>query len=649
MRVGHGAPRIGFPMIGISAPKTKTRSRSSTTNKSTTDNTSKKDGGKIKLPNLVEMQQFSKWNKGFRYLLMVLDVFSKYGWIVPLKDKKGETVTQAFKTIFKEGRKPQYLWTDKGKEYYNKNIKELLEKNGITLYSTENEEKSSVCERWNRTIKTQMWKQFTVQGNTQYLDMLPKLVKEYNNTKHSSIKMTPTEASKKKNEGIVYFNLYGNMEQVSSKPKFKIGDKIRISKYKRKVFDKGYTPNWSEEIFKINKIQYTNPITYKLKDLNNEEIGGSFYEPELLKAEQEVFRIDKVIRRNYKKNLALVMETENSNENINTTDTAGHHGTGQNMVLAEVAQPQSRMETERSPYYLTLINDYTPMHPRTLSWEVSRENVIIEKIIGKGAFGQVAQGKVSQLQGREETVTVAIKMLKDNANESERKDLLSELEVMKKLKPHSHVITLLGCVTESDPLLVIIEYVPYGDLLGYLRKSRGLNDTYFKNPDVKPQTSLTSQQLIKFSWQVADGMRYLSSRNIIHRDLAARNVLVGERETCKVTDFGMARDVNQENIYEKKSEVPVPCSSCGGSPYPRTNSRKLADVLRLGYRMPKPSHVNEALYQIMLDCWREDPDDRPTFENLRDELKEMENQHQKYVNLRDYDKKLYENVEDLMF
>ena len=93
---------------------------------------------------------------------MVLDLFSKYGWIVPLKDKKGETVTEAFKTIFKEGHKPQYLWTDKGKEYYNKHMKELLEKNNITLYSTENEEKSSVCERWNRTIKTKMWKQFTV-------------------------------------------------------------------------------------------------------------------------------------------------------------------------------------------------------------------------------------------------------------------------------------------------------------------------------------------------------------------------------------------------------------------------------------------------------------------------------------------------------
>ena len=255
---------------------------------------------------LVEMQQFSKWNKGYRYLLMVLDVFSKYSWIIPLKDKKGETVMNAFKTILKEGRKPQYLWTDKGKEYYNKHVKELLDKNKITLYSTENEEKSSVCERWNRTIKSKMWKQFTMQGNTMYLGMLPKLVKQYNNTKHSSIKMTPVEVSNKKNEGVIYFNLYGDMETLKQKQKFKIGDKVRISKYKRNVFDKGYTPNWTEEVFIVDRVKYTNPITYKLKDLNNEDIKGSFYELELLKAKQDVFRIDKVIRRDYKKKQALV-------------------------------------------------------------------------------------------------------------------------------------------------------------------------------------------------------------------------------------------------------------------------------------------------------------------------------------------------------
>ena len=129
---------------------------------------------------------------------MLSDLFSKYGWFVPaLKDKKGETVTEAFKTIFKEGRKAQYLSTDKGKQYYNKKMRELLETNDITLYSTENKEKFSVCERWNRTIKTKMLKQFTVQGNTQYLDILPKILEQYNNTKHGSIKMTPVEASKK--------------------------------------------------------------------------------------------------------------------------------------------------------------------------------------------------------------------------------------------------------------------------------------------------------------------------------------------------------------------------------------------------------------------------------------------------------------------
>ena len=259
---------------------------------------------------LVEMPKFSKWNKGYRYLLMVLDVFSKYGWIVPLKDKKGESVAAAFKSILSEGRKPQLLWVDKGKEYYNKSVKELLMNEGIEMYSTENEEKSSVCERWNRTIKTKMWRRMTAQNSTEYLDMLPGLVEEYNNTKHRSIGMTPVEASKKKNESIVFLKLYGDVRSKGVRApegKFKIGDLVRISKYKRKVFDKGYTPNWTEEIFIVDVIQHTNPITYKLKDLSGDEIQGSFYEQELLKTELPLtgpFRIEKVIRRN--KGKALV-------------------------------------------------------------------------------------------------------------------------------------------------------------------------------------------------------------------------------------------------------------------------------------------------------------------------------------------------------
>ncbi|PFX11806.1 putative uncharacterized transposon-derived protein F54H12.3 [Stylophora pistillata] len=261
---------------------------------------------------LVEMQKFAKWNKGYRYLLMVLDIFSKYGWIVPLKNKKGESVAAGFKQIFAEGRVPKKMWTDKGKEYYNQSVKDLFKAKGVELYSTENEEKSSVCERWNRTIKTKMWKQFTIQNNTVYVDILPKILEKYNNTKHRSIGMTPVEASKKKNENAVYLKLYGehlkgvDVQRGWEKPKFAVGDNVRISKFKRKLFDKGYTPNWSEEIFVVDEVQYTQPITYKLKDLLGEEIKGTFYEQEMLKAKQSLsglFRIEKVIRKKGKQAL----------------------------------------------------------------------------------------------------------------------------------------------------------------------------------------------------------------------------------------------------------------------------------------------------------------------------------------------------------
>ena len=132
------------------------------------------------------MQKLSKWNRGYKYLLMVLDLFSKYGWIVPLKTKTGLEVSKAFESLL-EKNKPKMLWVDKGKEYYNKNVLDLLAKDKITIYSTENEEKSSVCERWNRTIKDKMYKRFTMQNNTVYVDILPKILASYNNSRHRSI------------------------------------------------------------------------------------------------------------------------------------------------------------------------------------------------------------------------------------------------------------------------------------------------------------------------------------------------------------------------------------------------------------------------------------------------------------------------------
>ncbi|XP_015768091.1 PREDICTED: fibroblast growth factor receptor 2-like isoform X5 [Acropora digitifera] len=320
--------------------------------------------------------------------------------------------------------------------------------------------------------------------------------------------------------------------------------------------------------------------------------------------------------------------------------------------------------------------EYAPLDMRTRSWEVARDDVKVEKIIGKGAFGQVAKGTAKNLRLKSGATSVAIKMVKANAPESDKRDLKSELELMKRFKPHPHVIKLLGCVTESEPLLVLIEYVPYGDLLGYLRKSRGLNDTYYKDPDIKPKTSLTSQQLMKFAWQIADGMSYLSLKKVIHRDLAARNVLVGEKETCKITDFGMTRDVQEENIYERKTKGRLPVkwtayesllygqyttksdvwsygvvlyeiSTIGGSPYPRIEGRKIVSLLQQGYRMPKPEHVDNDLYQIMMNCWQSEPEARPSFNHLTQQLKRMENQHKKLIKMHIYDNRLYANLEDL--
>ena len=149
----------------------------------------------------------------------------------------------AFEKLFKLGRQPRLLWTDKGKEFYNKNVNQLLSKKNIKLYSTENEEKSSVAERFNRTIKEKMWKMFSANNNTIYIDKIGELLKNYNSSVHRSIKMAPFAASDIKNSNRVFANLYSDAIYTPvKKPKFKIGDKVRISKYKRKLFDKDLLP-----------------------------------------------------------------------------------------------------------------------------------------------------------------------------------------------------------------------------------------------------------------------------------------------------------------------------------------------------------------------------------------------------------------------
>jgi hypothetical protein len=245
---------------------------------------------------LVEMQDLSEQNNGCRYMLNIIDVFSKFAWSVPLKDKRGETVAEAFKLIVKKsGRLPKFLWVDQGKEFYNKNVDEWLEKNSITRYSTFGEHKSAVIERFNRTIKEKMWMRFTAENTRNWINMIDDLIAKYNNTKHSTIKMTPTEASKKENEAyIINSRKYRNLENNTSK--FLVGDRVRISRIKA-VFEKGYLPNWSEAVYKIAKVQYTDPITYKLTDPSGDVIEGGFYAEELQKTNQEIYRIEKVLQK----------------------------------------------------------------------------------------------------------------------------------------------------------------------------------------------------------------------------------------------------------------------------------------------------------------------------------------------------------------
>ena len=256
---------------------------------------------------LVDMQWNSRENKGYKYLLNVIDVFSKYAWSLPIKDKTGKTITDTFQKLSKtSGRKPKMLWVDQGTEFYNRVFRSWLKDRDIEMYSVHNEGKAVVVERFNRTLKEWMWKYFSANNTHKYIDIIDTLVSLYNAKYHSSVKMKPKEASLKKNEARVYKNLYGDViEPPETTSNFEVGDSVRISK-KKAMFEKGYTPRWTEEIFKVYEVQMTNPVTYKLEDLNGEKIDGSFYEAELQKTTQDVFRIEKILRKDKKNGMALV-------------------------------------------------------------------------------------------------------------------------------------------------------------------------------------------------------------------------------------------------------------------------------------------------------------------------------------------------------
>ncbi|XP_033646569.1 tyrosine kinase receptor Cad96Ca-like [Asterias rubens] len=300
----------------------------------------------------------------------------------------------------------------------------------------------------------------------------------------------------------------------------------------------------------------------------------------------------------------------------------------------------------------------------------SRDLIVIENEIGRGAFGRVLLGTAQGVMGDGNRTKVAIKTLKDGADGQAKTGLLQELDLMKKVGSHPHVVNLLGYCVEKDPIYVIVEYLSKGDLkkvlIGYRSEDTG---TGFSN--IHGIGKSLSKTLIKFARDVASGMAFLSSQKCIHRDLAARNVLVSEDMVCKVADFGLARDVMNVRIYERESEGVLPMRwmalesllddvyttesdvwsfgillweivTLGARPYRLMTAKTMVAQLKEGYRMPKPGHCREELYSMMSSCWLQNPNKRPTFRSLFKQLEKSSTNEADYIKLGDLDGNIYE-------
>jgi len=246
---------------------------------------------------LVEMIPYAKYNNGFKYLLTIIDAFSKFAWVLPLKNKTSQSIVDVMKTIFCQSKRiPKNLQTDMGTEFYNKYFKQLMKVKNINHYSTFSPIKASIVERFNRTLKEQMWKKFSFQGSYKWVNILENLVKDYNNKKHRTIKLAPVDVTKK-NEKQLLKHVYTTTPKIIHQSKFHIGDFVRVSKFKT-VFDKGYTPNWTTEIFKVIKINIKFPVTYLLEDYQGNPIAGRFYEKELQKTNHpDTYLVEKILKR----------------------------------------------------------------------------------------------------------------------------------------------------------------------------------------------------------------------------------------------------------------------------------------------------------------------------------------------------------------
>lgn len=244
---------------------------------------------------LIEMPK----DRGMKFCLVVIDTFSKVAYVRPLKTKTGSEVTKAMKSILYSIDRPvKNLHVDMGKEFYNSEMTRLMQKHKINRYSTYSSMKAAIVERFNRTLKKKIYQQFSLNGNYKWVDIIQQLVDEYNETRHRTIKMAPRDVNSE-NEQYLLNTVYNHRRIIPfhNFTKFKVGDHVRLSKYKH-VFEKGYLPSWTTEIFTVKKIQHTNPETYLLVDWEGQEIKGGVYAEELqLVKHPDVYLVEKILRK----------------------------------------------------------------------------------------------------------------------------------------------------------------------------------------------------------------------------------------------------------------------------------------------------------------------------------------------------------------
>uniref|UniRef100_A0A7N6AF30 Tyrosine-protein kinase receptor Tie-1 n=1 Tax=Anabas testudineus TaxID=64144 RepID=A0A7N6AF30_ANATE len=305
-----------------------------------------------------------------------------------------------------------------------------------------------------------------------------------------------------------------------------------------------------------------------------------------------------------------------------------------------------------------------PLTYPILEWE----DIKFEDVIGEGNFGQVIKAMIKKDGNK---MSAAIKMLKEFASENDHRDFAGELEVLCKLGQHPNIINLIGACENRGYLYIAIEYAPYGNLLDFLRKSRVLETDPAFAKEHGTASTLTSQQLLQFSVDVATGMHYLSDKQFIHRDLAARNVLVGDNLVAKIADFGLSRG---EEVYVKKTMGRLPVRwmaieslnysvyttksdvwsfgvllweivSLGGTPYCGMTCAELYEKLPQGYRMEKPKNCDDEVYELMKQCWRDRPYERPPFSQISVQLNRMQEARKAYVNMALFENFTYAGID----